>query len=162
MRRDVTTLPPVALLVTSMPEQPGSSHSTGPIDTGVLDRIASHLLRSARFESVHARPGYAPNAVVADYDLGYFPSGVTRASLRIRWFETDDFSIHYTEQYQTSNSWECRWDRHPNDHNTREHFHPPPDAATPGDDAEYPPEWRDVLATVLARLDERIEAFWEE
>lgn len=145
-----------------MPDQPGNPPSTGPIDTGVLDRIAAHLLRSARFENVHARPVYAPNAVVADYDLGYFPSGVTRASLRIRWFETDDFSIHYTEQYQTSNSWECRWDRHPNDHNTREHFHPPPNAATPGEDDDYPPEWRDVLATVLTRLDERIEAFWDE
>ena len=145
-----------------MPEQPGDPPSTGPIDAAVLDRIAAHLLRSARFESIHTRPAYAPNAVVADYDLGYFPSGVTRASLRIRWFETDDFSIHYAEQYQTSNSWECRWDRHPNDHNTREHFHPPPDAATPGEDDEYPPEWRDVLATVLARLDERIEAFWDE
>ncbi|MFN3270108.1 MAG: response regulator transcription factor, partial [Candidatus Kapaibacteriota bacterium] len=79
--------------------------------------------------------------VIADYDLGYFPSGVTRAYLRIRWFETDDFSIHYSEQYQTGNSWECRWDRHPNDHNTREHFHPPPDAPTPGEDQDYPDEW---------------------
>ncbi len=74
-RRDVTTLPPVALPATSMPDQPGNPPSTGPIDTGVLDRIAAHLRRSARFESVHARPAYAPNAVVADYDLGYFPSG---------------------------------------------------------------------------------------
>jgi hypothetical protein len=145
-----------------MPDNPPGQASTGPIDAEVLDRIAAHLSRSARFDTVHARPSYAPNAVVADYDLGYFPGGVTRAYLRIRWFETDDFSIHYSEQYQTENSWECRWDRHPNDHNTREHFHPPPDAPTPGDDADYPDEWRDVLATVLTRLDERIEAFWSD
>jgi hypothetical protein len=132
------------------------------LETTISEISISFLLRSARFDEVHARPSYAPNAVVADYDLGYFPGGVTRAYLRIRWFETDDFSIHYSEQYQTENSWECRWDRHPNDHNTREHFHPPPDAPTPGDDADYPDEWRDVLATVLTRLDERIEAFWTE
>ena len=143
-----------------MPED--GSRTTGPVDSELLDRIAAHLARSARFEEIQTRPQYAPNAVIADYDLGYFPSGVTRASLRIRWFETGDFSIHYVERYQTDESWECRWDRHPNDHNTRDHFHPPPDAPTPGGDADYPDKWRDVLATVLTDLDERIEAFWTE
>jgi hypothetical protein len=143
-----------------MPDPPADPPDTGPIDAEILDRVVARLDRSARFDDVHLRPVYAPNAVVADYDLGYFPSGVTRASLRIRWFETDDFSLHYVEQYRTGDSWECRWDRHPNDHNTREHVHPPPDARTPGEDSDYPDEWRDVLAMVLARLDERIEAFW--
>ncbi|EMA14918.1 hypothetical protein [Haloarcula amylolytica] len=145
-----------------MPDNQDGPSGTGPTDAEILDRIAPHLSRSARFGDVQARPEYAPNAVVADYDLGYFPSGVTRAYLRIRWFETDDFSIHYSEQYRTGNSWECRWDRHPNDHNARDHFHPPPDAPTPGEDEDYPDEWQDVLATVLTRLDERIEAFWSE
>lgn len=145
-----------------MPDNPADSPSTGPIDAEILDRIAAHLSRSTRFDDVEARPSYAPNAVIADYDLGYFPGGVTRASLRIRWFETDDFSIHYAERYQTGDSWDCRWDRHPNDHTTRDHYHPPPDSRTPGVDEQYPDEWRDVLATVLTRLDERIEAFWKE
>jgi len=145
-----------------MPKTPDDLPSTGPIDTEILNRTAAHLARSARFGDVHSRPPHAPNAVVADYDLGYFPGGVTRASLRIRWFETDDFSIHYAEQYQSGDSWECRWDRHPNDHNAREHFHPPPDAPTPGEDGEYPAEWRDVLAMTLAHLDNRITAFWNE
>lgn len=145
-----------------MPETPDDPPRTGPIDTEILDRIAAHLARSARFGDVHSRPPYAPNAAVADYDLGYFPGGVARASLRIRWFETDDFSIHYAEQYQSGESWECRWDRHPNDHNAREHFHPPPDASTPGEDREYSAEWREVLATTLTRLDDRITAFWNE
>ena len=145
-----------------MPEDTADPPSRGPIDTELLNRIAAHLARSNRFDDIQARPEYAPNAVVADYDLGYFPGGVTRAYLQIRWFETDDFSIQYSEQYQTDNEWECRWDRHPNDHNTREHFHPPPDALTPGEDADYPNDWRDVLATVLTDLDDRIQAFWDE
>ncbi len=150
-----------ALHGASMPEDTAESPSRGPIDTEILDRVAAHLARSDRFADIQTRPSYAPHSVVADYDLGYFPNGVTRAYLRIRWFETDDFSIHYSEQYRTEDSWECRWDRHPNDHNTREHFHPPPDAPTPGADAEYPDNWRDVLATVLTRLDDRIKAFWD-
>ena len=145
-----------------MSKDSADSPDRGPVDTELLDRIATRLGRSDRFEAVRTRPQYAPNAVIAEYDLGYFPNGVSRAYLRIRWFETDDFSIHYSEQYRTSKSWECRWDRHPNDHNTREHFHPPPDAPTPGADKEYADEWRDVLATVLTQLDARINAFWEE
>lgn len=134
----------------------------GPVDSALLDRISAHFARSARFDSVQTRPSYAPNAVVAEYDLGCFPGGVSRAYLRIRWFETDDFSIHYSEQYRSETTWECRWDRHPNDHNTREHFHPPPNAPTPGTDEAYPTEWREVLELVLDRLDDRIEAFWSE
>ncbi len=145
-----------------MREDTADPPSRGPIDTEILDRIAAHLARSNRFDNIETQPPYAPNAVIANYDLGYFPSGITRAYLRIRWFETDDFSIHYSEQYQTGNSWECRWDRHPNDHNTRDHFHPPSDASTPGEDAAYSKDWRDVLATVLTNLDDRIEAFWDE
>ncbi|WP_136602957.1 hypothetical protein [Salinigranum halophilum] len=145
-----------------MPDDPAASRDRGPVDAEVLDRIAAHLARSARFDDVQSRPAYAPTAVVAAYDRGYFPGGVTSASLRIRWFETDDVSIHYSEQYQTGASWECRWDRHPNDHNTRDHFHPLPDAPTPGEDETYPDQWQDALATVLTRLDDRIEAFWTE
>jgi len=145
-----------------MPDDSDDPSGTGSVDSEVLDRIAAYCSRSARFDEVSARPEYAPNAVVAEYDLGYFPGGVTRAYLRIRWYETDDFSVHYSEQYRSGDRWECRWDRHPNDHNAREHFHPPPDASTPGGDETHPDEWQDVLARVLGRLDDRIEAFWAE
>lgn len=145
-----------------MSEEPADPPSRGPIDATILDRIATRLRGSTRFERIERRPAHAPNAVIADYDRGYFPGGVDRAYLRVRWFETDDFSVHYAEQYRSGELWACRWDRHPNDHNTRGHFHPPPDAATPGSDETYPDDWRDVLATVLARLDERIDAFWAE
>ncbi len=144
-----------------MPDDETDSPDRGPIDTELLDRIAARLARSDRFDNIETQPPYAPNAVIANYDLGYLPGGVTRAYLRIRWFETGDFRIHYSEQYRTGNSWECRRDRHPNDHNTHEHFHPPPDAPTPGEDADYPDDWRDLLATVLSRLDNRIYAFWD-
>lgn len=144
-----------------MSDDPTDRPSRGPVDSEILDRIAAHLARSERFDDIQRRPTYAPSAVVAEFDLGYFPNGVTRAYLRIRRFETDDFSVHYSEQYRSDSSWECRWDRHPNDHNTREHFHLPPDASTPGEDTEFPSEWRDLLSVVLNQLDDRIHAFWE-
>lgn len=143
-----------------MPDGGVDSSGTGPIDADVLDRIAERLAGSQRFATVVSQPPDAPNSVIADYDGGYYPSDVERAYLRIRWFETDDFSIHYSEQYQDGSTWECRWDRHPNDHNTRDHVHPPPDAVTPGEDADHATDWRDVLASVLTALDKRIQAFW--
>ncbi|WP_394355608.1 hypothetical protein [Halosimplex litoreum] len=142
-----------------MPED--SAAATGPIDATVLQRIGRRLSASERFEDTQERPSAAPNAVVADYDSGYFPAAIDRAYLRIRWFETDDFSIHYSEQYQDGSKWECRWDRHPDDHNTRAHFHPPPDADTPGENVSYEADWRAVLTHILDDLDERVQAFWE-
>ena len=38
----------------------------GPVDSELLDRIAAHLARSARFEDVQTRPAFAPNAVVGN------------------------------------------------------------------------------------------------
>jgi hypothetical protein len=131
------------------------------VDYDVLDRIGTRLDGSERFAEVSIRPSYAPDLVVAEYSMGYFPAAVERAYLRIRWFENDDFNIHYSEQYNDGDRWECRWDRHPNLHNTRDHFHPPPDAATPGVDESHPTDWRDVLTEVLRALDERVQAFWE-
>lgn len=133
----------------------------GPIDFEGLQRIGARLAGTSRFSSVEFRPAYAPDPVVVDYDRGYFPAGVQRAHLRIRWFETDDFNVHYSEQYADGEVWECRWDRHPNDHNTRDHFHPPPAAVTPGTDADYPDGWRDVVSRTMGALDERIESFWD-
>jgi hypothetical protein len=133
----------------------------GPLDVDILDRIGQRLAGSDRFSTVTVQPESARDSVVAEFDLGFYPAAVERAYLQIRWFQTDDFSVHYLEAYASRETWECRWDRHPNDHNTREHFHPPPDAPTPGTDAAYPNDWRAVLTHVLKRLDERIEAFWD-
>jgi hypothetical protein len=86
---------------------------------------------------------------------------VERASLRIRWFETDDFNVQYSEQYRDGESWGCRWDRHANSHNDRKHLHPPPDAATPGEDATFADDWRAVISRVLSESDTRIRSFWD-
>lgn len=158
MRLVETRVRRVGVSVASMPDE---NRDVGAVDTAVLERIGRRLEGNSRFSKVAYRPEYAPNSIMVEYDMGYFPVGVERAYLRIRWFETDDFHVHYSEQYDSNESWECRWDRHPNEHNTRDHFHPPPDAASPGNDADYPRDWRDLLTAVLQDLDARIQAFWD-
>lgn len=142
-----------------MPDEPSSA--VGGLDSDLLARIHQRLRGSERFATVDQQPPYAPTAVVAEFDTGYFPTGVERAYLHLRWFETDDFSIQYVEKYRDDETWACRWDRHPNSHNDREHFHPPPDAATPGSDADFATDWRTVLARILSEIDDRIHSFWE-
>lgn len=144
-----------------MPEEGTGDRSAASVDFDLLDRMGRRLRPSARFQTVELRPLYAPDSLVAEYDLGYFPPGVDRADLRIRWYENDDFHVHYSERHDDGRRWQCRWDRHPNNHNTRDHFHPPPDATTPGRDEDFPRDWRDVLTTVLRALDRHIEAYWE-
>ena len=139
----------------------GSSRESAPVDFDVLEDMRKHLVTSARFKELEWRPDYAPDSLVCTYDAGLYPVSVDKAYLQITWFKNDDFYVHYQENWAASDDKKCRWDRHPNDHNTRDHYHPLPDAATPGQDDSYSRNWKDVVAQVLREVDGRIEAFWE-
>jgi hypothetical protein len=90
----------------------------------------------------------------------YYPGAVS-VRVEIRWYRNDDFNVHYQEERQ-DNAWKCRWDRHPNAHNSRDHFHPPPSASrTDAENAQWPDDHRDVIRLVLDRITERIETLWE-
>ncbi len=141
---------------------PPHSGETGAIDHDILDDILSYLDRSDRFRGVEAEPEDDPDSITCRYDLGFFPASVEEVYLQITWYETGDFNIHYRELYHDGATWECRWDRHPNDHNTREHYHPGPDATrAAARDASFPQDWRDVLERVLREIDARMRSFWE-
>ncbi|ELZ01034.1 hypothetical protein [Natrialba aegyptia] len=91
----------------------------------------------------------------------YYPNEAS-ARFEIRWYRNDDFNFHYQEQRRDSD-WKCRWDRHPNAHNSRDHFHPPPAASrTDAENAQWPDDHRDVSRLVLDRIEERIEMLWEQ
>ena len=138
-----------------------SSRISAPVDFDVLEDMRTYLVTSARFEELDWRPDDAPDSLVCIYDAGLYPTSVDEASLQITWFKHDDFYVHYQENWADSEEKPCRWDRHPNDHNTRDHYHPLPDATTPGQDDSYSRNWKDVVSRVLREVDGRIEAFWE-
>nr|WP_255192443.1 hypothetical protein [Natronobeatus ordinarius] len=134
--------------------------SPAPIDRAVLERMRSRFRGRRTFESAE---------IVAEGNLSlcvelsgdYYPTEAS-ARLEIRWYRNDDFNFHYQEECRDG-VWKCRWDRHPNEHNSRDHFHPPPDASrTDAEDAQWPDDHRDVCRLVLARVEERIETLWEE
>jgi hypothetical protein len=133
--------------------------SSGPLDEEVLRTIQSRLERDDRFERVEFDP--SPDrvrTVVAHYTPTLYPEAVDEARIDVRWHVGGDYSVHYVERRADGDRWECRWDRHPEDAGRR-HVHPPPDAGSP-EPADLPTDYRDVLATVLAFVGERIEALW--
>jgi hypothetical protein len=132
-----------------------------PIDFDRLDRIRERLAGDDRFEQIDWRPTYAPDRVVCTYDDRFYPTTVPTATLELVWFENGDFTIHYHESH-ADGAFDHRWDRHPSEHNTRDHVHPGPDAPTPGQDASHPADWRDVLAGVLREVETRQRAFWTD
>jgi hypothetical protein len=140
------------------PEDDGASPA--PINRAVLEQIRSRFRGTRTFASADlVEDGKLCLRVKVSSD--YYPDE-TSARCEIRWYRNDEFTVHYLEERRDS-VWQCRWDRHPNTHNSREHFHPPPNASrTDAEDAQWPDDHRDVCRLVLTRAEERIETLWEE
>lgn len=141
--------------------RPRGSAGGAPIDADRLDVIAERFRGDERFSRVEDHSGVASDRLLCVYDAGFYPDHVQQARLEIVWFENGDFSLHYHEKHE-GDTFDHRWDRHPSDHNTRDHVHPGPDAPTPGDDASHPQEWRDVLSMVLTAVETRQRHFWTQ
>ena len=144
-------------------DEAGSSDSISGalVDFDRLEVIRDRLATDGRFARIEERPAFAPDRVVCAYEQRFYPAIVESAHLEIVWYENGDFSLHYHDEHENG-TFDHRWDRHPSDHNARDHVHPGPDAPTPGDDADHPEDWRDVLSTALAEIEERQQAFWTE
>jgi hypothetical protein len=135
------------------------SLSGAPVDFDRLDAIRERLIADDRFTGIEAQPEFAPDRLICLYDTRFYPESVQTARLEIVWFENNDFSLHYHEAHNEG-AFDHRWDRHPSDHNARDHVHPGPTASTPGEDTSHPTDWRDVLSMVLTEIEERQRSFW--
>ena len=132
-----------------------------PIDRPILEFLQRRLraTRQVSRATVTDTSGHLGLRVVVA--PSYYPASVDDAILSVRWYTNDDFTIHYREVYSEHN-WQCRWDRHPNPHNARDHVHPPPTAPTSGDDHSRLTDHRAVLRGVLDEVEARIAALWDE
>ena len=138
----------------------GDGSSPAPIDYPILEFLQTRLRATDQVDQATITDASGHLELSVDFASTYYPATVDEATLSIRWYTNDDFTLHYREMHPDS-AWECRWDRHPNPHNTREHYHPPPTAPTPGEDASWPADYRDVLTLVLDEIEQRIGDLWE-
>lgn len=140
-----------------------SPDSIGPPDRQTLRLLEKHLADDRLVETTAFEPDvHTPRRLVAHLDATLYPASVTEARLDIRWFTSGDFSIHYVESGAEGPMWECRWDRHPNEHNTRLHFHRPPDCSDVDDLSLSSLHPLEVYSTVLEAVSQRLGAHWSE
>ena len=132
----------------------------GRLDVTVLQTMGRRANSHPLVASWQCRPdSLSPRHMEIQLDLSAYPAGVTEARFDVRWFTTDDYSLHYVEM-RDNGSYQCRWDRHPKPDVSRTHFHPPPDAGT-AEGSSLSLHHLDVLFTVLDWVSERVEQLHE-
>jgi len=135
--------------------------SVPEIDRAVLEAIRDRLRTAPQIETAEIVVADGQTKLEAPLTAAVTPEAIDRRFLDIRWYTNDDFRIQYQEDWP-DRTWCQRWDRHPNAHNDREHFHPPPDAATPGEDRRWPGDFRSVLKLVVDAVRRRTESLWQD
>jgi len=138
-----------------------ASASTGPPDRQTLRLLERQLARESLVAETAFEPRtHEPRLLGVVLDAGQYPESTVRVRVHVRWFATGDFSFHYLETQRDGSQWECRWDRHPNAHNARLHFHQPPDATGVTDLSLSSVHPLSVSATVVAAIEQRVEELW--
>lgn len=123
--------------------------------------IGSRLGSSDVVDRVDKFPTAKPDRIVATFDDAVYPAPVSAARLELRLRLNDDINISYIEDW-AGDRWECRWDRHDNNHNTREHFHPPPTVTTAtAMDVDLPADPNRAVQIALRFVEDRIRNLWQ-
>lgn len=144
----------------SPPDDTGAG-ATGPPDRQTLRLVERQVTADALIGGTEFDPDvYEPRLLRGVFDTDQYPAGVTAARLDIRCFTTGDFSFHYVETQAEGDTWECRWDRHPNPHNMRVHFHEPPTGTDISDLDLASVHPLEVYSTVLTAIEQRLETLW--
>lgn len=121
----------------------------------LLRTVARRLGNLDSVRQVNSFPSNKPATIETVFDATAYPPQISRVYVDVELQLNEEFFIHYVEQWETTRK-ECRWDRHENPHNARDHYHPFPDAATEtAKDRQYPDDFFDVIGVVLADIESR-------
>lgn len=135
-----------------------------PIDEAIMNSFFRRSQTHPLVETVSGdRTGGTLTVVRVVFDADQYPDRIQEATVEIRWHTNGDYNFHYTETHASEEDWQCRWDRHPNPHTTRTHFHPPPAArsrdAIPDSPSDHHPSA--MFTRTVASIRGRIEDLWE-
>lgn len=131
------------------------------LDEALLREVAQRLGSLTLTDTVHVFPRQKPESVVAEFDDRYYPDEIQRIELELRAYQNGDFNGTYRE-VRAGDDWMARWDRHENPHNSRDHYHQPPQARTEDAvDEAYPIDFFDVVEEILGEIDARLGEVWE-
>lgn len=143
-----------------MDEAPSSSRR---LDEETLRYLARVLGAQREVARTSLFPANRQESLVVEFDPRYYPESIQAVSLEIRLYTNGDFHVTYLEDHLGTHRL-CRWDRHDQDHNDRDHFHPLPDASTTSAQSrEYPTDVTTVLRmTVVPWIHERLGDVWND
>lgn len=138
--------------------------TAAPIDDSVLETFYERAQVHPLIDTVDGDwSDETLTQVDVTFDIDQYPEQVQAAKLEMRWYTNDDYNFQYIEKRSADVDWQCRWDRHPNPHTSRTHFHPPPAArsrdAVPDSPTDRHPSA--MFARTLANVRARIEDLWK-
>lgn len=107
-------------------------------------------------------PANRQESLVIEFETAYYPDAIETVRLELRVYTNGDFHITYFETHLGERR-HCRWGRHEQDHNSRDHFHPLSRASTTNAvDRDFPDDVTMVLRQrVLPWVDKRLGELWD-
>lgn len=126
-----------------------ASETTRTIDAAILRYLARVLAGQHEVRGTSLFPANKQETLVVSLPSEYYPPSIEAVWLELRVYTNGDVHVSYIENY-LGDIRRCRWDRHAQDHNTRDHFHPLPTASTTGaEDRDFPADVTALLATIV-------------
>jgi hypothetical protein len=141
----------------------GDDGTTPTVDAETLRYLSRVLGRQREVRETSLFPANRQESLVVVLENEYYPEAVDEVRLEVRAYTNGDFHVSYVESYLGEGG-RCRWDRHDQDHNSRDHFHPFPQAGTSGaEDRDFPTDLTALLERlVLPWIEDRLGEVWEE
>lgn len=131
---------------------------SGRLDVPTLKTLAQRAITHSLINEWEFDPSsLSPRMLRLSLDADSYPTNVTNVRIDVRWFTSGDYSFHYLEEYEeTTDPYQCRWDRHPKTSAPRMHFHPPPNAGS-AESGSLESHHLAVLFSVLDWVSERVQ-----
>lgn len=138
-----------------------ASDHTRIVDEATLRYLARVLADQREVGKTSLFPANKQETLVVSLKSEYYPHSIEEIWLELRVYTNGDFHVSYIENY-VGDIRRCRWDRHEQDHNVRDHFHPFPTASTTeAEDRNYPVDVTTLLETVvLPWVEDRLGTLW--
>ncbi|TKX72865.1 hypothetical protein [Halorubrum sp. GN11GM_10-3_MGM] len=132
------------------------------VDEATLQYLAQAFGRRPEVRRTSLFPTNKPESLVVTLDTDYYPERIDDVSLELRAYTNGDFHVSYRE-IRAGDRRRCRWGRHDQPHNARDHYHPLPDAETAAavNRSFVTDLTRVIEETVLPWVDERVGTLWE-
>ena len=136
---------------------------TQKVDEELLRYLARVLASLDEVQTTSLFPANKQETLLVHLNVDYYPDAIDDVRFELRVYTSGNFHVSYIETY-LGEIQRCRWDRHEQNHNTRDHFHPFPAAGTSNaEDRDFPADVTALLETVvLPWVETRLGTIWAE